>query len=73
METYELITFMFGNDTINFRNGIVEVKNDKELEVVVEKTLLNLSSLLEAGVTFVTLGNSYRFHVLWGCLYGVER
>ena len=71
MKKYALITIKFGEGMINFTNGIMEFSDDDKLEVLVEKTAKNLSSLLEAGVAFIAVGEGYRFYVNWGSLFGV--
>lgn len=72
MKKYSLITIKFGEGMINFTNGIMEFSDDDKLEVLVEQSRQNLDSLLEAGVTFTAVGESYRFCVNWGSLFGVE-
>lgn len=72
MKKYSLITIKFGEGLINFTNGIMEFSNEDNLEVLVEKSAKNLSSLLEAGVTFVTIEKSYRFYVNWEDVFGVN-
>lgn len=72
MKKYSLITIKFGEGMINFTNGIMEFSDDDKLEIHVEKTAKNLSSLLEAGVTFIAVDGSYRFYVNWDSLFGVE-
>ena len=72
MKKYSLITIKFGEGLINFTNGIMEFSNEDNLEVLIEKSAKNLSSLLEAGVTFVTIEKSYRFHVNWEDVFGVN-
>lgn len=72
MKKYSLITIKFGEGMINFTNGIMEFSDDDKLEVLVEQSRQNLDSLLEAGVTFTAAGESYRFYVNWGSLFGVE-
>ena len=72
MKKYSLITIQFGEGMINFTNGIMEFSNEDNLEVLVEKSAKNLSSLLEAGVTFVTIEKSYRFYVNWEDVFGVN-
>ena len=72
MKKYSLITIKFGEGLINFTNGIMEFSNEDNLEVLIEKSAKNLSSLLEAGVTFVTIEKSYRFYVNWEDVFGVN-
>ena len=72
MKKYSLITIQFGEGMINFINGIMEFSDDDKLEVLVEQSRRNLDSLLEAGVTFTAVGESYRLYVNWGSLFGVE-
>ena len=72
MKKYSLITIKFGEGLINFTNGIMEFSNEDNLEVLVEKNAKNLNSLLEAGVTFVTIEESYRFYVNWEDVFGVN-
>lgn len=72
MKKYSLITIKFGEGLINFTNGIMEFSNEDNLEILVEKSAKNLSSLLEAGVTFVTIEKSYRFYVNWEDVFGVN-
>lgn len=72
MKTYSLITIKFGEGLITFANGIMEFFNEDNLKVLVEKSAKNLSSLLEAGVTFITLEKSYRFYVNWEDVVGVN-
>lgn len=72
MKKYSLITIKFGEGMINFANGIMEFSDDDKLEVLVEKSRQNLDSLLEAGIPFSVVGESYRFYVNWGSLFGVE-
>ena len=72
MKKYSLITIKFGEGLINFTNGIMEFSNEDTLEVLVEKNAKNLSSLLEAGVTFITIEKSYRFYVNWEDVLGVN-
>ena len=72
MKKYSLITIKFGEGMINFTNGILEFSDDDKLEVLVEQSRQNLDSLLEAGVAFTVVGESYRFYVNWGSLFGVE-
>lgn len=72
MKKYSLITIKVGEGVINFTNGIMEFSDDDKLEVLVEQSRQNLDSLLEAGVTFTAVGESYRFYVNWGSLFGVE-
>lgn len=72
MKKYSLITIKFGEGLINFTNGIMEFSNEDNLEVLVDKSAKNLSSLLEAGVTFVTIEKSYRFYVNWEDVFGVN-
>ena len=72
MKKYSLITIKFGEGLINFTNGIMEFSNEDNLEILVEKSAKNLSSLLEAGVTFVTIEKSYRFYVNWEDIFGVN-
>ena len=72
MKKYSLITIKFDEGVINFTNGIMEFSNEDNLEVLVEKSAKNLSSLLEAGVTFVTIEKSYRFYVNWEDVFGVN-
>ena len=72
MKKYSLITIKFGEGMINFTNGIMEFSNEDNLEILVEKSAKNLSSLLEAGVTFVAIEKSYRFYVNWEDVFGVN-
>ena len=72
MKKYSLITIKFGEGLINFTNGIMEFSNEDNLEVLVEKSAKNLSSLLEAGVPFDVDGNNFRFYTPWGWLLGVN-
>ena len=72
MKKYSLITIKFDEGVINFTNGIMEFSNEDNLEVLVEKNAKNLNSLLEAGVTFVTIEESYRFYVNWEDVFGVN-
>ena len=72
MKKYSLITIKFGEGMINFTNGIMEFSDEDKLEVLVEQSRQNLDSLLEAGVAFTAVGESYRFYVNWGSLFGVE-
>ena len=72
MKKYSLITIKFGEGLINFTNGIMEFSNEDNLEVLAEKSAKNLSSLLEAGVTFVTIEKSYRFYVNWEDVFSVN-
>ena len=72
MKKYSLITIKFGEGMINFTNGIMEFSDDDKLEVLVEQSRQNLDSLLEAGVTFTAVSESYRFYANWGSLFGVE-
>ena len=76
MKKYRLITIKFGNGCINFSNGIIDLARVNEenaaLEVMIEQSINNLSSLLEAGVAFVQVAESYRFYVDWSQLFGVD-
>lgn len=72
MKQYSLITIKFGNDMLNFANGIIDFSDENTLEILVEKTTRNLAALLEAGVGFVTIEKSYRFYVNWENLFGVN-
>jgi hypothetical protein len=72
MKKYLLITIKFGEGMINFTNGIMEFSDDDKLEVLVEQSRHNLDSLLEAGVAFTAVGESYRFYVNWSSIFGVE-
>jgi hypothetical protein len=72
MKKYSLITIKFGEDMINFINGIMEFSSEDELEILVEKSAKNFNSILEAGVTFVTVGNSLRFYVKYDMVFGAN-
>ena len=72
MKKYSLITIKFGEGMINFTNGIMEFSDDDKLEVLVEQDRKNLDSLLEAGISFSVVGESFKFYVNWGSLFGVE-
>ena len=72
MKKYALITIQFGEGMINFTNGIMEFYDDVKLEVLVEKSRHNLDALLEAGISFTIVGESYRFYVDWDTIFGVE-
>jgi len=72
MKKYSLITIQFGEGALSFTNGIMEFSTDDLLEIHVEKTAKNLSSLLEAGVPFDVVENSFRFYTPWGWLLGVN-
>ena len=72
MKKYSLITIKFGEGLINFTNGIMEFSSKDELEILVEKCAKNFNSILEAGVTFITLEKSYRLYVLWDSIFGVN-
>ena len=72
MKKYSLITIKFGEGMINFINGIMEFSSEDELEILVEKCAKNFNSILEAGVTFVTVGNSLRFYVKYDMVFGAN-
>lgn len=72
MKKYSLITIKFGEGMINFVNGIMEFSSEGELEILVEKCVKNFSSILEAGVTFITVGNSLRFYVKYDMVFGAD-
>lgn len=72
MKKYSLITIKFGESMINFVNGIMEFSSEGELEILVEKCAKNFSSILEAGVTFITVGNSLRFYVKYDMVFGAN-
>lgn len=72
MKKYVLITIKFGEDLINFTNGIMDFHGEDELEVLVEKNPKNLNSILYAGITFITIENSYRFYVGYDMLFGAN-
>lgn len=72
MKKYSLITIKFGEGMITFTNGIMEFSDDDKLEVLVEQSRQNFDSLLEAGIAFTAVGESYRFYVAWNTIFGVE-